>query len=329
MGYWAEIAKSAAWKALLFFFDDPKKALITFVLVTVVTTLMVLWLRSKEAFKEYQIPNIAIPIPAAICTWLLVFAYYLLISPGHDIQQIRVRLAKSESNERSAIIAREGAVTRATELDRQKNVPVVLHGACRVTEAQLNPARVQPSCPAGTLPLTLRDRVVAINARLTESDRNRFSDALAEFEKSLTDGRDLFYKINEEGGKFGNDFRSGSVANSFSLYEKSWADLTDEGWKYQKSFPLLRTKWQQQFDDQTQYIFGDNPDNQGPTALINATSVYKGFLQAWKTVPRSGSIHGDYFLGLANNEYQVRMKMFGDWNRGCFSRLTEMRDSIR
>lgn len=118
----------------------------------------------------------------------------------------------------------------------------VIHGACEVTEDQINPARREQACPAVPgAPPSLRDRVLAINSRLTESDRNRFSDALAEFEKSLIDGRNLFYKINEEGGKLRNDFQS----NTTSAYQNNLGDLEDAGWKYQKAFPQLRTKWQQ------------------------------------------------------------------------------------
>ena len=325
MGYWIEIAKSAFWKSLLFFSDDPTKALITLVPGVVFTALIVRWFRSKEAFTEHWISNIAIPTAGGICAWLLVFVYYLLIGPGQDTEQIRLRLAKSESSERSAIIAREGAEVREKALDHQKNLPLVLHGACNVTEEQLNPVRARQACPAGASAPTFRDRVLAINARLTESDRNRFSDALAEFERSLTDGRNLLYKISLEGGKFGNDFRSGAIPNNSSSYEKSFADLEDEGWKYQKAFPQMRSKWGQTFNDQTQYIFGDNPDNLGPNALINSVSVFKGLLDAWKTVPKSSNVRSDYFFGLANNEFQMRMKMFADWNQGCLNRLTEMR----
>ena len=53
MSYWIEIAKSAFWKSLIFFFDDPKKALITSVLGVVVPTLIVWRFRSKEAFTEH------------------------------------------------------------------------------------------------------------------------------------------------------------------------------------------------------------------------------------------------------------------------------------
>ena len=202
MNYWIETAKSAFSKSLLFFFDDPRKALFIFALGAVVTTLIVWWFRSKEAFTEHWKSNIAIPIAGGICTWLPIFAYYLLIGPGQDIEKISLLLATSQLNERSAIIAREGAEAREGELNRLKNSPLIVHGACKVPEEELNPSRAQRSCPTmpGAPPPSFRDRVLAINSRLTESDRNRFSDALAEFEKSLTDGRSLFYKINTEGG---------------------------------------------------------------------------------------------------------------------------------
>ena len=90
MAYWIEIAKSAFWKSILFFFDDPKKALITFALVTVVTAFIVWWFRSKAAFAEHWKSNIAIPIAGGIGTWLLVFLYYLLIGPGQNMEQIKL-----------------------------------------------------------------------------------------------------------------------------------------------------------------------------------------------------------------------------------------------
>jgi hypothetical protein len=43
MGYWIENGRSAFWKSLLFFFDDPKKAPILFVLGAAVP----LYLRSS------------------------------------------------------------------------------------------------------------------------------------------------------------------------------------------------------------------------------------------------------------------------------------------
>src|SRR5271166_5297061 len=118
MGYWIEIAKSAFWKSLLFFFDDPKKAIIIFVFGVAVTTFIVWRVRSKEAFTEHWKSNVAIPIAGGIGNWMPILVYYLLVGPSQDSEQLRLSLAASQLNERSAVTAREGAETRAKALDR-------------------------------------------------------------------------------------------------------------------------------------------------------------------------------------------------------------------
>lgn len=329
MGYWIEVGKSAFWKSLLFFSDDPKKALILFVLGVVVTTLIVWRFRSKEAFTEHWKSNIAIPVAGGICTWLLIFVYYLLVGPGQETEELRLRLANSGSNERSAIIAREGAETQVRELDRQKNSPLILHGACRVTEEQLNPTRAQQSCP-GAPPPTLRDRVLAINARLTETDRNRLSIALSEFEQSLKQGDSLFYKIVTEGGKIERERQDRSIVRDFAIRQKALTDLANsEGQEYYKSFPALRSKWQQSFEDQTSYVFGDNPDNVGPGALLNAASGYTNYLDFWKAIQNKDNDADLTLLTFANNDFQARLKVYSTWHGQCVNRLTEVRNSIR
>ena len=322
--YWSDTLKTAFCKSLLIFFDDPAKGIGLFVLGLVVTTAIVWTVRSKEAFTEHWKSNIAIPIAGGVCTWVLVFLYFLISIPSQDHADLARQISRAESDMRSAVVSKEGAEARAIDLARQKNVTGIVHGACRVTEDQINPARAQQTCPVGSPAPTARDRVLAINARLTEGDRNRFSNALSDFERSLTDGRDLFYKVNTEGAAVRQELESG-ILNNLLTHAKLLADLDAEGWKYQKAFPQLRSKWQQIFNDQSEYIFGDNPDNQGPNALINAVSVYREFLNATKAYPTNNP----YFIGLANNEYQTRMNVFSKWNQECLARLTEMRNSIR
>jgi hypothetical protein len=329
MGYWIEIGRSAFWKSLLFFFDDPKKALILFVLGAAVPTLIVRLFRSKEAFTEHWKSNIAIPVAGGICTWLLIFVYYLLVGPVQETEELRLRLANSDSNKRSAITAREGAETQVRELDRLRNLPVILHGACKVREEQLNPARAQQSCP-GAPPPTWRDRVVAINARLTEADRNRLSIALSEFEQSLKQGDSLFYKIVAEGNKVEHGRQDRSIARDFAAHQKALTDLANgEGQEYYKLFPALRSKWHQSFEDQTSYIFGDNPDNEGPGALLNAASGYTNYLDSWKAIQNKDNDAVLTLLALANNDLQARLKVYSTWHGQCVNRLAEMRNSIR
>ena len=267
------------------------------------------WLRKALARRE------------AVVAALLI-AIVLLVGDGYELltKEIpeKVDLAKEEMQLNLKFPTIPAPII-------QKAGVTIIHGACKLTETEINPARSQQVCTGGTGVPSLRDKVLAINARLTENDRNRFSDALAEFEKSLTDGRGLFYKINSEGGQLNNDLQAN---NSPGMHERNLKELEDEGWQYQKAFPQLRAKWQRKFEEQTAYIFGDNPDNEGPNALLNAVSTFRGFLGAWKTVPTCVT-NANFFFGLANNQYQTRMKMFADWNGGCLRRLAEMRNSIR
>jgi hypothetical protein len=326
--YWLTVVKAAFWKSLLVFFDDPTKGIGLFVLCTIVTTVIVWTIRSKEAFAEHWKSNIAIPISGGVGSWILVFAYFLVAVPSANDEELRAQLSKTVSDVRSAIVARNGAEDRALKIEEQQTAVKFVHGACRMTEDQLNPIRSQQPCPNAPPP-TLRDRVLAINARLTEGDRNRFSNALSEFQQSLDEGQTIFNKLSNEDVKLEHARRDGSIAQDFAIRQKELTDLANEGWKYQRDFPQLRLKWQQLFGDQVAYVFGDNPDNDGPNALINAAEGYRNHLNYWKAIQNKNNASVLTLLSYANNDFQSFMRRYSDWHSGCRSRLTEMRKSIR
>jgi|GEM_PF-5600078 len=83
------------------------------------------------------------------------------------------------------------------------------------------------------------------------------------------------------------------------------------------------------FRDQTEYIFGENPDNDGPYALVNATEGYRYYLDWWNVIQNKDQKPIWNLLSVEQNEFQVRLNTFGKWQRGCMDRLTEMRNSIR
>jgi hypothetical protein len=100
------------------------------------------------------------------------------------------------------------------------------------------------------------------------------------------------------------------------------------GWKYQKAFPALRMKWDM-FREQVAYIFGDNPDNEGPNAMINGSEAYRNYLEWWNTIPNKDQRPVLNLLSVERNESQGHLTTFFNWQRGCISRLSEMRNSIR
>lgn len=200
-------------------------------------------------------------------------------------------------------------------------------GPCKLTAEQINPARLPQSCP-GAPPPTLRDRVLAINTHLTEGDRNRFSNALSEFEEWLNQGDSLFLKIRDEGIRIEQGRHEGTIGKDAQSHLTTLAALTTEGWKHQKAFPALRSKWDM-FPEQQEYIFGDNPDNEGPNSLINATEGYRNYLERWNVIQNKEQEPVLILLDSAHNEFQVRLNTFVKRSQGCKNRITEMRNSIR
>jgi hypothetical protein len=327
VSYWSEIVKVAFWKSLLVFFDDPIKGIGLFILGSVVTTVIVWIVRSKDAFTEHLKSNIAIVIAGGICTWLLVFAYCLVIGPPSRSQELTNRLGRVEADMRSAVISREGSEMKVQHLEQ---IPIVkiLHGACKATEEQINPLRTQQVCSGGGTP-TFRDRILAVNAHLTEGDRNRFSDALSEFDNSITQASAIGIKIRDEGIVLDREQANGAIVTDVDAQEKKLSDVTAEGQKYYKDFPAMRYKWQSLFEQQTEYVFGDNPDNHGSGYLIAAPESYRNFLENWKHIQNKGDKSVLNLLYVPHDEYQGYLKSFTDWNDGCRKRLAEMRDSIR
>lgn len=173
---------------------------------------------------------------------------------------------------------------------------------CKQTVEQIKPGLAPQPCP-GAPPPTLEEKVLAINAHFTEGDRNRFSNALADFSESLSQGETLGYKLNTELGSLNRAEADGTIAKDVQAHEKALSSISAEGWKYQKSFPALRTKWNM-FREQVTYIFGDNPDNEGPNAIINGAEAYKNYLEWWDVIPNEGAF-------LASTQCEIR---FG---RGC------------
>jgi hypothetical protein len=259
--------------------------------------------------------------------WIAVFAI-CIVATIYDDHVGLVAQAGKMTTERDQWKAKSNS--QETEIQKLRITPsktVVVQGPCKLTAEQINPARLPQPCP-GAPPPTMRDRVLAVNTHLTEADRNRFSNALTEFSASLNQGESLAAKLNQELGSLRNVESDGTIAKAVQLHEKILSDIATEGWKYQKAFPALRTKWDM-FQEQSAYIFGDNPDNEGPNAIINASEMYRNYLEWWNAIPNKDQRPILNLLSIQHNDSDRYLAMFFKWRNGCVSRLNEMRNSIR
>lgn len=252
--------------------------------------------------------------------WIVVFAT-CVVGTAYDDHMSLVAQVRGMTIERDQW--KERSTTQEEQIKKFHNASakiVTVQGPCKLTSEQINPARLPQPCP-GAPPPTLRDKVLAINTNLTDGDRNRFSNALSEFDESLNEGQKIASRLN-------NESAISQGAKDVQSTEKVLTDIAAEGWKYQKSFPVLRNKWNM-FGEQTEYIFGDNPDNEGPNALINAAEGYRNYLEWWNVIQNKDQSPIWNLLSVEQNEFNNRLSAFRNWHRGCVNRLTEMRNSIR
>lgn len=309
-------------------FDQTLKAIGLAVLGIVITALIVFRIRGWQGLKKHLFENIVISLGGGLATWLLVFVIIFYRLPFKMLNESNANLAQVIQEKRQ-LSERIDALNARIHSAPEKTRVVKVQEPCKLTEEQINPALAPQPCP-GAPPPTLRDRVLAIIAHLTESDRNRFSNALSEFSESLSQGETLGYKLNSELGSLNRAEGDGTIAKDVQAHEKVLGEISVEGWKYQKSFPALRTKWDM-FREQVTYIFGDNPDNEGPNAIINGAEAYRNYLEWWNVIPNTYKAQTPILnlLRTEHNEPQRYLNIFFTWQRGCVTRLNEMRNSIR
>jgi hypothetical protein len=255
---------------------------------------------------------------------LLLVSIFLLVGDA-------LELLSKELPEVSITVSPTFAAVAPPQVALQRPEPrvVTVHGACKVTETEINPARSQQVCTGGTGVPSLRDRVLALNAHLTESDRNRFSNALSEFEDSGKRGDEIMYKLNIELGNMQREQQGGTFAKEIAKHEAILNDVAKEAKNYHTDFYQLTIKWQTLFGVQEEYIFGDDPLNHGSSLLGGAPTGYENYLESWKAILNKEDPATLRLLLFPMTDYQRNLNDFGKWRSGWRQRLSEMRDSIR
>jgi hypothetical protein len=180
----------------------------------------------------------------------------------------------------------------------------------------------------GTTPQTQLERLIQTDKNLPKGDRDRLADAFFDYAKVLEEGSAIYYKANNEGAEIQHAREDGSIANNFETHVKKLRELTASAWVYAKAFPQIRDKWKY-YPDQTDYIFGDNPDNLGPYTLINASDAYANYLENWGKISNKDQQGVLILLASQQNDFNDSLTRFVHWKQGCEQRLEQMKKSIQ
>jgi hypothetical protein len=193
-----------------------------------------------------------------------------------------------------------------------------------------SPSGPPQSVPAAqSTPQTQAERLMQINKNLPKGDRDRLADVLYDFSKTLDQMTDLGYKANLELAQVNNGVRSGSIVNDYEDHRKQLRGIATPAKEMARSFLISREQKWRYYQDQMRYVFGDNPDNEGPNAIINATEGYANALDQWSSIQDRGSKGALTLLSTAQIESDRYLHTFFSWRQGCETRLAQMKQSIQ
>jgi len=199
------------------------------------------------------------------------------------------------------------------------------------TGTRRNPSRsnriTPPQGPIQVLQTQL-ERLTALDKNLPNGDRDRLANAFYEFAQSLDQGRSLMYKGFNEDAAINQE--KTTIAKDYQSHVAKLRQMEQLALQYGKDFTALRTKWNY-YPEQTEFVFGDNPDNLGPNTLANAFHSYADYLENWGIALQSNrdSQQAMNILSEAKNKFQFELNNFSAWNQGSRARLVQMKASIQ
>jgi hypothetical protein len=153
---------------------------------------------------------------------------------------------------------------------------------------------------------------------------------LYEFSQMLEKMTTLGYKANLELGQTSSEVHDGSIVKDYETRTKKLREISTSGKEIARAFLLSREaeKWRY-YSEQMEYVFGDNPDNLGPNAIINATEGYANTLDQWSSIKDRENKSALNLLSAPQAESDRFLHTFFDWRGGCETRLQQMKQSIR
>ena len=248
-----------------------------------------------------------------------------------------ISATKHHGRESPPLTIPRAAGQTATDIGRGKNSQTSpqLTGP---TQSKLSPVTTQPTAQSpiqssqqvsqNAVPQTQLERLVQTDRNLTAGDRERLSNAIFEYAQFLDQGMSLGYKLNGEIGKIGQDRADGSLAKNYDEHIKHLRDISTLGWAYSKNFRQIRDKWNY-YSDQTDYIFGVNPDNLGPSALINGAEGLANYLNSWSKIPTKDQVDILNLVAIQQNESMQYCYRVIHWAQDSQQRLNQVKQSIQ
>lgn len=211
--------------------------------------------------------------------------------------------------------------SQATDIQTDQN---------RLKAVQANPKVITKPSGSVVIPLptaSASDTVIQINRRMTKADRERFANALFDFSATLDQANSLLDTANLESAKL-RGTSSGGPIRDFGTRREELSSIESSAKEFIKTFASIRDRWRF-YQEQTLYVFTDNPDNNGGYTIMNAANEYGRYIDNWTKSFREPTGSAYSLFEVEQNRYEASIYAFSAWRRGCAERLQKMKDSIK
>jgi hypothetical protein len=163
---------------------------------------------------------------------------------------------------------------------------------------------------------------------MSPGDRDRLTNAFFEFSQMMRQANELFGKANLEGGQLHNAWERGAIVGDANSHIIKLRAISVSAMELAKTFVAVRQKWNYYANQET-FIFGSNPDNEGPNVILGATDGYARYLESWVASQNKDTKPVLDLFRFEQDQYDAMIGGFSRWQQGCNMRLEQMKDSIR
>jgi hypothetical protein len=156
-----------------------------------------------------------------------------------------------------------------------------------------------------------------------------------EFSQSLDAMRRLASRANLEISSTGGDITN-SNRGDVTILGKTWKKHADNLRQIGQEARDMETKFLEKreteewlyYRQQTSFVFGSDPDNQGLNSIANATLGLAPSLEHWASLDDKGRPSALSLLDSPVNEAQGRLQTFIQWEQGCEARIVALRQNL-
>lgn len=314
------------------------------VIALVALTIMVTSDSAKEQpsliYRDYHVPFMK---PPASKRWIFGFVFVMLVIIGvvsfaaykHWVHAYEIAKPSSSPSDKAQQIIAPATIPTSAPSARAKVIPKMSHSATQSNPRTKQEASQTPQGPAQNMAQVPQNADTAVapqsqSVELTSGDRERLSNLYYEFAQMLGQMTAVGSRANMLILQTAGAIQNGTIVSDYQSRITSLRRVNADADALEHKFMDTRGKadWQY-YVKEMNFVFGDDPDNPGMNAIMNATTEMANKLEQWSKLSDKETPQALNLLETPSNDAQVHLKTFFAWRDTAESRLAQRKASLK